>query len=75
MRILLYRFSTSYSFSYCILNYMEVVMNRVQEIGLRDTGFLDLALSGNLNLGKVTKQFAPSTLTSAMVGFSLTNWN
>ena len=44
-------------------------MQRVKEIGLRDTGFLDLALSGNLNLGKVTKQFAPSTLTSAMVGF------
>ena len=48
-------------------------MGKVKEIGMRDTGFLDLALTGNLNLGKVTKKFAPSTLTSAMVGITLTN--
>lgn len=48
-------------------------MNKTRDVGLRDSGFLDLALSGNLNLGKVTKTFSPSTLSSALVRNQMIN--
>lgn len=46
---------------------MQNVLSSIRNLGVRDVGFLDLALLGELRIKSKKKKFTPSTLTACMV--------